>query len=250
MGINLRMKREKIKAVKRTILGKKIKNLRKKGILPANLYGKKIKSQALEVNLDEFRKFYKNAGKTTLIDVELDSKSYPVLIHKLQVHPVTEDFLHVDFHMVSLEEKITAEIPLVITGKSQVVESKQGILIQPLSKLKIEALPTDLPEKIEIDISPLKEVNQEIKVKDLSLPKGIALSEDLNVNSLVVKIGPLEEEVAAPAPAPEAAAETAGETVEGQKEKEADSTSKEKEAETIKDKTQGEAPSKEKPQQK
>ena len=105
MGINLRMKREKIKAVKRTILGKKIKNLRKKGILPANLYGKKIKSQALEVNLDEFRKFYKNAGKTTLIDVELDSKSYPVLIHKLQVHPVTEDFLHVDFHMVSLEEK-------------------------------------------------------------------------------------------------------------------------------------------------
>jgi len=167
MGINLRMKREKIKAVKRTILGKKIKNLRKKGILPANLYGKKIKSQALEVNLDEFRKFYKNAGKTTLIDVELDSKSYPVLIHKLQVHPVTEDFLHVDFHMVSLEEKITAEIPLVITGKSQVVESKQGILIQPLSKLKIEALLTDLPEKIEIDISPLKEVNQEITLEAL-----------------------------------------------------------------------------------
>ena len=113
-------------------------------------------------------------------------------------------------------------------------------------------MPTDLPEKIEIDISPLKEVNQEIKVKDLSLPKGIALSEDLNANSLVVKIGPLEEEVAevAPAPAPEAAAETAEEPAEGQKEKEADSTSKEKEGETIKDKTQGEAPSKEKPQQK
>lgn len=190
------MKRLKLKAETRKILGKKVKKLRKEGILPANVYGKKIKSQALKLKLADFQKVYEEVGETGLIDLLIDQekKTRAVLIHNPQVDPLTSDFLHADFHQVELKEKLKAEIPLVISGEAPAVLQKQGLLIQPLNSLKIEALPTDLPDEIKVDISGLAEVDQEIKVRDLVVGKKIAVLTDKNI--VVAKIGSLEEEVA------------------------------------------------------
>lgn len=237
------MKRSKITAEKRSVLGKKVKKLRKQGALPVNLYGKKIKSQALQVKTDDFKKVYKEVGETGLVDLQVDKEkeTHPVLIHNIQVHPVTGDFLHADLHEVELKEKMKAEIPLVITGKSPAVESKQGVLIQPLNKLEIEALPTDLPEQIEVDISGLKEVDQEIKIKDLKLSSGVSLASGVDENTLVAKIGPLEEEIAEPQPAAEEPAEGEEAAVEGEE--------GEKKPEGEGEKKEGEKQGEQKPQQ-
>lgn len=190
------MKRLKLKAETRKILGKKVKKLRKEGILPANVYGKKIKSQTLKLKLADFQKVYEKVGETGLIDLLIDQekKTRVVLIRNPQVDPLTSDFLHADFHQVELKEKLKAEIPLVISGEAPAVFQKKGILIQPLNSLEIEALPTDLPDEIKVDISGLAEVDQEIKVANLVVGKKIAVLTDKNI--VVAKIAPLEEEVA------------------------------------------------------
>jgi len=190
------MKRPSIRAEKRKILGKKVKKLRKEGVLPANLYGRKVKSQALQLNLVNFQKAYKGAGETGLVNLKVDKEkeARPVLIHNVQLHPVSSQFLHADFHQVALKEKMKAEIPLIVKGEAPAVSQKKGLLIQTLNKLEIEALPTDLPEKIEVDVSKLESVDQEIKVADLPISKRTSVLTDKNL--VVAKIGALEEEVA------------------------------------------------------
>jgi large subunit ribosomal protein L25 len=190
----------------RKTLGRKVKRLRKEGLLPANLYGKKIKSQALELPVAEFLKVYEQEGETGLIDLKIDSQVHPVLIHNLQVHPVTDEPLHVDFRQVSLTEKITAGVPIEIRGEAPAVEQKKGILIQPLNEVEVEALPQDLPDQIEVDISQLTEVDQAITVADLVYDKE-KVKVLTDAGEVVVKINPLEEEEVAPPPTEEAVPE-------------------------------------------
>ena len=154
-------------AKSRKTLGRKVKKLRREGLLPANLYGKKIKSLALELPAAEFLKVYKQEGETGLIDLKINSQTHPVLVHNLQIHPVTDEPLHVDFRQVSLTEKTTADVPIEIRGDAPAVEQKKGILIQPLNEIEVEALPADLPDQILVDVSKLDEVGQSISVADL-----------------------------------------------------------------------------------
>ena len=132
-------------------------------------------------------------------------KARPVLIHNIQLHPVTDQFLHADFHQVVLTEKVKADIPIEIVGEPPAVKEKKGILLSILDEVEVEALPTDLLDKIEVDVSKLAEVGQEIRVGELKLSKKASLLTD--PNSIICKIGPLvtkkaeelakEEEVAA-----------------------------------------------------
>jgi len=191
----------------RKTLGRKVKKLRREGLLPANLYGKKIKSQSLELPAAEFLKIYKQEGETGLIDLKIDSQVHPVLVHNLQIHSVTDEPLHVDFREVSLTEKITADVPIEIRGEAPAVEQKKGILIQPLNEVEVEALPADLPDQILVDVSKLEEVGQSISVADLVYEKE-KVKVLADVSEIVVKINPLaEEEVVAPPPTEEVPAE-------------------------------------------
>lgn len=204
------MKREKVKVVKRTIFGKKVKSLRKKGILPANVYGKDIKSQAVELPSKEFSEVFKKAHQTSLVDVELDGQTIPALIHNVKIHPRTRELLHAEFFKVDLKEKIKSDIPIVAVGESPAVANKLGLLLQTLSQVEIQALPTDLPEKIEVNIEQLTDVNQEIKVSDLKVGKEVEILSD--PSQIVFKVGALvtketEQEVKAEEAAAAAAAE-------------------------------------------
>jgi len=201
-------------AKSRKTLGRKVKKLRREGLLPANLYGKKIKSQALELPAAEFLKVYEQEGETGLIDLKINSQTHPVLVHNLQIHPVTDEPLHVDFRQVSLTEKTTADVPIEIRGDAPAVEQKKGILIQPLNEVEVEALPADLPDQVVVDISKLEEVGQAITVADLVYDKS-KIKILAEAGETVVKINPLEEEEEV-APPTEGEVPAEGEVPEGE----------------------------------
>jgi large subunit ribosomal protein L25 len=205
-----------LKAEKRAAFGRKIKKLRQVGILPANIYGKKVESQAIQVNLKEFFPIFEEAGETGVVELKVkgEAKPRPVLIHNVQLHPVTDQPLHVDFYQVDLKEKVVAEVPLEIVGEAPAVKEKLGILIQLLAEVEVEALPTELPDRLEVDISGLEKVDDAIMAADLKVPKGVELH--LDAKELLAKIEPpTKEEVAAPPPPAEGEVSAEG-TVEGE----------------------------------
>lgn len=160
-------------ATTRDVFGKKVKKLRKQDLLPANIYGKKIKSQAIQLATQDFTKIFKQAGETAIIQLSLKGENQPraVLVANLQKDPVTDQPLHADFHQVDLKEKVTVAIPVEIRGESLAVKEKGAVLITLLDEIKVEALPTDLPEKFEVDISGLSEFDDSILVKTLKIDK-------------------------------------------------------------------------------
>lgn len=204
-----------MKAQKRSVLGRKVKNLRKEGMIPANIYGKEMKSLSIQVILKDFLKVHEVAGETGIVELSVNGgESYPVLIHNLQSHPATGQPLHVDFHRVKLTEKVKTTVPVVTMGEAPAVHQKLGILLTPVSEIEVEALPGDLPEHIEVDISKLAAVDEEIKVADLKIPAKINVLAEPEL--VIVKIGQLvteeakkileEEKVKAEAAAAEVAA--------------------------------------------
>lgn len=158
-----------LKAKIREILGKKIKSLRSKGILPAVVYGTKAKSVPLELNYNEFEKVYKEAGESTIIKLGLGKEEKNVLIHNVARDPVTDQFIHIDFFQVRMDKPITAEVPLVFEGVSPAVDVEKGVLVKNINKVEVEALPLNLPPEIKVDISILKNFEDSINIKDLKV---------------------------------------------------------------------------------
>lgn len=188
------MTKHTLKAQTRQITGRKIKSLRQQGFLPANVFGKSLKSVSLQIRSADFSKLYKEVGESTLVylAVEGEKDSRPVMIHDAAVHPVTGQILHVDFHQVDLKEKTTAHVAVKLVGEAPAEKEKQGILVQQLHELEIEALPADMPEAIEVDISSLATVDAAIHAKDLKLSSQLTLKTD--PEAIVVKIEPLAKE--------------------------------------------------------
>lgn len=214
------MKRVKLTVDKRSVVGKKVKKLRRDGILPANIYGKNIKSIAVQVKEKEFETVFKDAGETGLIDLELEKKIHPVLIHNVQLDHLSQKPLHADFYQVNLAEKVKTMVPVIIVGVPKAVTEKVGLLLQPLSEIEIEALPQDLPERIETNVEPLSSVDEQITVGELKIPSGVTVLTD--AGQIVVKISELvSKEAQQQAAAEQAAAEEAKATSDVAKAEEA-----------------------------
>ena len=186
-----------LRAEKRKLQGRKVKRLRKEGILPANIYGKKVKSLSVQVPLQDFDKVYKEVGETGLLQVLVENKKRSVLIHNVQVDPVTGFPLHVDFFQVDLTQKVSANVPIETTGGAPAEKQGLGTVVTQLDEIEVEALPADLPEKFTVDLSELKEVDQAIYIKDLSVNKAkVTIKDDLE--AIVVKVEPLRKEEEVP----------------------------------------------------
>lgn len=184
-----------LKSEKREIVGRKVKNLRKLGKIPANIFGKKVSSEAITIDSKEFAEAYKKSGETQLI--EMGGRS--VLVSKIQYHPVSREILHIDLRQVDLKEKIEAMVPVELTGESPAEKQNLGTVVQQIDEIQVEALPTDLPEKIEVDQSILAEVDQAIYVKDLKVDSKVDVLTD--GESIVAKVEPPQaEEVVEAAP--------------------------------------------------
>lgn len=212
------MKRFALTAEPRKITGKQVKKLRREGILPANVYGKDIKSQSLQLPLSEFQKVFGEAGETGVVDLSVGKDTIPVLIHNLHTD-YRDTPLHADFFKVNLKEKVKTMVPVEVVGEPKAVTEKIGLLMEITSEVEVEALPTELPEKIEVNVENLANIDDQITVEQLIKPEGVEILTDSNL--VVVKIGELiskeaQEQAAEEAAAAEAAsAEAAPEGTEG-----------------------------------
>ncbi len=180
-----------------------LRALRRQGRLPAVVYGHKVDSLPVVVDGREFIKAFQKVGRTQLLDLHIgDELPRKALIREVQRSPRDGDLLHIDFYQVNLLEKIESEIPLEFEGEIELVAKGEADLLQALHQLKVECLPTDLPPSIAVDVTGLKEIGDELRVKDLKLPPGVEVRDD--PDELVVKVQAHREEVeeVVPAPAP------------------------------------------------
>jgi len=155
-----------LKAELRTITGKKVKQLRNKGLLPSSVYGQGMEPVSIQVVNKEMEAIFSHAGESGLVDLILDEKTLPILFRNPQYHPVGGELVHIDCFKVNLKEKIVTMVPIEFVGESLAV--KEGkVLMEILNEVEVEALPTDLPEKLEVDLSKLETVDSVITVADL-----------------------------------------------------------------------------------
>ena len=175
-------------ASKRDIVGKKTRFLRRQGITPAHLFGHNLKSLPLQCNTTELQHLITHAQTTRLIDLEIEGENNPrsVVIREIQRAEPGGQLLHVDFYQVKKTEKITVDVPIVLVGEAPPLKEKGTLLTTGVTSLSIECLPTKIPSQIEVDISSLEEVEQTIRVSDLTLPPDITVITD--PDQLVVKV--------------------------------------------------------------
>jgi large subunit ribosomal protein L25 len=192
--------------------GRHLEALRRQGRLPAVIYGHNVDSVTVQVDGREFVKAFQKVGRNQLLDLQLgDEPVRKALIREVQRSPRHGDLLHVDFYQVNLTEKIESEVPIEIEGEVELVSKGEADLQRGLHVLKVECLPTDLPPVITVDVSGLKEIDDEIRVKDLKTPAGCEILDE--PDDLIVKVAAHREEVEEAAPAPAAAeVPTVGET--------------------------------------
>ena len=184
-----------LKAQKRTLLGRRVKQLRDKGIIPVNLYGKKIKSQSLQINGKEFSKVFDKAGETNVVYLEIEGSKEPrpVLVNNIHLHPVSDLRLHVDFFQVDLTQKVKVNVPVDLQGESKAV-TEGAVLVQQFNELEVEALPTSIPESIIFDLSQLKKVGDSLKLSDAKANKDITFELEPNTTIALLQEAKQEEE--------------------------------------------------------
>lgn len=178
-------------AKEREILGKKVKKLRRDGQIPAHVYGKGVEGENVFLSLKDFLKTFHEVGETGLIDLKIGSeKVRPVLIRAVQYDPVSDQVIHVDFYQVNLSEKVKVAVPITLVGEDpETVKLGEAIVLQTLTEVEVEALPTDLIEKIEVDITPLKAIDDAITVGGLNYDR-TKLTVSVADEEIVVKLAP------------------------------------------------------------
>lgn len=220
------MDRLSLHAEERTILGKKVKNLRRDGKLPGHVFGKGLDGETVAVDIKEFSKAFAAVGETALVDLRIGKeKVRPVLIRDVQYDPTTSAPIHIDFYQVNLAEKVKVPVPLELVGEQpEAIHLGEAIVLQTLNEVEVEALPTDLVEKIEVDITPLKQIDDAITVAQLQYDRD-KLTIHADEEEIVVKLAPavsaemeklLEEEAAEKAAAEAEAAAEVGVPAEGE----------------------------------
>lgn len=177
-----------LKADKREVVGKKVKQLREQKLLPAVLYGPNRKSLSIVLDPMEFSKLFKDVGYSKLFDLDLNNEKIKVLVKDLQKNPLTDEFIHIDLYQVNMKKEITAEIPLDFTGESFAVKNNIGLLVHPSVSISVTCLPGDLPASLEVCLDVLKEIGDSILAKDIKLPEGVVLANDVLPESSVAYI--------------------------------------------------------------
>ena len=171
--------------------------LRKNGKIPAVFYGFGKDTTSITISNVDFKKVWRDAGESSAVKVNLSGSDIDVLIHEVQVDPVTDEPIHLDFLAIDMKKKIVVKVPLEFTGVSLAVKSGLGNLVKVLHEIEIEALPSDLPHDLSVDISKLETLDDNILVSDIKLPAGVVAITDMSevVASVVVQV---EEKESAP----------------------------------------------------
>ena len=181
--------RTELEVRRRDVLGKKVKQLRRQGLTPANIYGHHVESLAIQVPTDDLRHVMRSVERNEILYLRLDGdEPRPSFIRLVQRDAITDAILHVDFYQVSLLEKVRMNVPLHLLGTAPAVDMFNGTLLHSLDAVTVEGLPTDIPRHIDIDVSGLEQIDQSIHVRDLRLAGNLILLTDPEL--VVAKVAP------------------------------------------------------------
>lgn len=172
------MEKIKLPANRRTRIGKKVKQLRREGKLPAIIYGKGVVPVPIVMDRAEATKVLRDVSRANILAIDVDGEEYNALVRDRQWDFITGDYLHVDFLAISMTEKVRTEVNVFLEGTAPATENFDAVLITGLDRLEVEALPEDLPDSIAVDVSGLENVGNAIYVKDLLLSDAVTLLSD------------------------------------------------------------------------
>ena len=191
-----------LKLERRELTGKKVRSLRRQGIIPAHVYGADIEPASVQVDERTLNRLLPSVGSNIPVSVEYDGQDTENIcfVREVQRHPVSDAVIHVDFMRVDVSRAVSAEVPLTLTGTSAAVANMAGTLLQSVQSLLIEALPMDMPAEIIVDISVLNALDSTLSVSEITVPGDVTVLND--PDDTVIRIAPprletLEDETAA-----------------------------------------------------
>ncbi|MDD5055975.1 MAG: 50S ribosomal protein L25 [Candidatus Peribacteraceae bacterium] len=184
-------------AVQTRDLKESVRTLRSGGTVPAVIYGNKTANTAVKCSDKDFIAVFLKAGENTLVEVDLDGKKIPCLIHAVSFDPVSSKCDHIDFYAVDMTKKVTTHVPVIVKGESPAVKAQGGVLVTVHSQLEVTCLPKDLPQNFTVDISTLENFRDSILVGMLKVPTGVVIK--TSPDTVIVTVQePRKEEVIAP----------------------------------------------------
>jgi large subunit ribosomal protein L25 len=179
--------------------GANLDALRKEGEIPAVFYGAGRQSTSVSISSAEFKKVWRNAGESSAVKIKTLDGDVNALIHEVQLNPITDEPIHVDFLAIDMNKKIQVKVPLIFEGVSNAVKSGIGNLVKVLHEVEVEALPADLPHNLAVDVSSLEGLENQILVSDIKLPVGVKMITDsVEVVASIITQVEEKEEVAVP----------------------------------------------------
>ena len=199
-----------LKLSPRTVTGKKVRFLRREGIVPVHFFGRGAASQAMQIDAGVLRRVLPQAGTNVPVIVEVEGQDGESVcfVREVQRHPVTDELLHVDFLRVDVSQTIVVEVPIILDGEAPAVQSMDGTVLQPLQAIEVEALPMNVPAAFHLDVSGLDDFEKSLRVGDIQVSSDVTLLRD--AGDMIARVAPprIEEE-------PEVAEEEAEELEEG-----------------------------------
>lgn len=172
------MDRVVLKATKRTVTGKQVSNLRRQGLLPAVVYGYKVDSTPIQLDAHDANLIIPKLSSSSVVTIDLDGKKIPALVRERQKNYIKGVFTHLDFEAISMTEKIRARVQFVQHGIAPASKNYNASIVTVMHDVEVEALPSDLPERIDLDISVLTEIGSAIHIRDLNLSAAVEVLAD------------------------------------------------------------------------
>jgi large subunit ribosomal protein L25 len=152
--------------------------LRRQGIIPAVCYGKGFENRTIAIEYQNFRKLYKETGTTQVFNLKVDKDTVPVLIHEISYNPLSDRYDHIDFLQIDMKKKVTATVPVEVTGLSPAVKNFNAVITMVKQEIEVKCLPMDIPHEITIDVSKLENIGDTVYVKELNLGDKVEVLED------------------------------------------------------------------------
>jgi large subunit ribosomal protein L25 len=172
------MEKVVLKAEKRTVVGKQVKQLRRAGRLPGVIYGYNFEPTAISLDSHESQLVIPHLTSSSIVNIDLGGKLIPALVREEQKNYIKNVLTHVDFLAISMTEKIRAQVSLHFSGLAPAIKEFNAAIVNNMASIEVEALPNDLPERIEVDLSVLAKLGDSIHVRDLTIPEGVTLLTD------------------------------------------------------------------------
>jgi len=186
-----------LKSKIREEVGKKLDSFRKQGLIPAVVYGNKVKPKNLWINYLDFKRVFDKAGESTIIELEIGEKEkVNTLIHDTQSDPLTGKFSHIDFFQIRMDEEIETEVPVEFFGESPAIKELGGMLVKNIDAIGVKCLPGNLPHEFRVDISKIKTFDDHFKISDLEIPEKVEILAEMDTVIALVAPPRTEEEMA------------------------------------------------------